>query len=409
MKYKKRAIEPKIKRLAELFPVVVVTGARQVGKTTLLRHLFPAAQYVVFDPVSDWQNARSDPELFLKNLKKPAILDEIQYVPELLPVIKRMVDESPEKGQFFLTGSQNLGVLKNVTESLAGRAALTTLSPMTLGELEGQPSNWVVQLLKEKAAFFSSDRGRVSHQREVFELMWRGGYPGLADTENDFIQDSLESYFRTYIERDVRLVSEVSDLQEFSRFIRVCAHLTSQEINQSHLGRELNVTPQTARRWLDVLAATSQWVEVEPYSGNVTKRISGKRKGYFIDSGMVSYLSHISSPQALGGHPVFGAVFESYVVCDMIRQIEASALKPGIYHWRSHGGAEVDLILEIDGIYFPVEIKCRSMVSRRDLRGIEAFRKTYPNLNIGPGLVVYAGENLFSLSEDCYAVPFDCT
>lgn len=406
MKYKKRLLEAKLIQLGKHFPVIVLTGARQVGKSTLLKHLLPEARHITFDPVIDIGNARQDPELFLNHLKHPVILDEIQYAPELLSVIKRRVDENKMPGQYWLTGSQNFSVLKNVSESLAGRAVILSLFPMTLSELHDQPTAWIVDFLNHPKDFLQQQYARYS-DGSLFEVIWRGGYPGLMDVADDLRQTALDSYLHTYIERDVRLLSEVNDLQNFSRFVQLLANLTAQEIQFSHLGREIGISPQTAQRWINLMTSTFQWMEIPPFSGNTIKRISGKKKGYFIDTSLVCHLMHITTPLALPGHPKLGALFETYVVNDLLRQLSLLSGRPAIYHWRSHGGAEVDLVLELNGQYFLFEVKCKSRPTVSDTRGMKAFRETYPHLPVVAGIVISAADEILPLGGGNYAVPFD--
>jgi predicted AAA+ superfamily ATPase len=410
MKYQKRLLENKLRQLGRHFSTVVLTGARQVGKSTLLRHILPEAQHITFDPVIDVDNARRDPELFLDHLKTPVILDEIQYAPELLSVIKRRVDENKTPGQYWLTGSQNLSLLKNVSESLAGRAALQSLYPMTLSERYDNASSWVIDYIANPEAFVKQPVCKLGAIHEALaSIVWKGGYPGLITLTDDLYSDALSSYFHTYIERDVRLLSEVSDLQEFTRFVQLLANLTAQEIQFSELGRDIGVSPKTSQRWLNLLISTYQWTDIPAYAGNTIKRISKKNKGYFIDSALACHLMHISSPNALLSHPKLGALFETYVVNDILRQLPLVKGNPAVYHWRTHAGAEVDLLLELDNVYYPIEIKCKKRPTLSDLSGINAFRETYPKLNIAPALVICSVDKITPITKDCYAVPFNLT
>lgn len=409
MKYKKRLLEGKLARLADHFPALVLTGARQVGKSTLLAHLVPGAQHITFDPVIDIGNARQDPELFLDQLKLPVILDEIQYAPELLPVIKRRVDQHKVPGQYWLTGSQNLSVLKNVSESLAGRAAVLSLYPMTLGERYGDAAAWLPSYINDPEGFLQrpiSRLGQLSDETLV-SVLWKGGYPGLLDIDMTLQQDALTSYLRTYIERDVRLLSDINDLQQFSSFVQLVANLTAQEIQMTQLGREIGISPHTAQRWLNLLKNIYQWLEIPAYSGDTRKRVSGKKKGYLVDSGMICNLMRISTPQALLGHPRLGAIFETFIVNDILRQLPLLQGNAAVYHWRSHAGAEVDLLIEQNNVYYPIEIKCKTRPSKNDLSGIQAFRATYPHLNIAPALLICAIAEVQFLGDNCFAIPYD--
>jgi uncharacterized protein len=205
----------------------------------------------------------------------------------------------------------------------------------------------------------------------------------------------------------VRLLANISDFQLFGRFLRLLAALTGQEINHSQLGRELGLSPKTTAKWLEILIATFQWFEVPPYSGNTLKRISGKPKGYIADTGLACTSQAISTPSAIGSHPNLGALFETAVVGEIKKQISILSPRPNLYHWRSHGGGEVDLILERDAVYYPIEIKAKSNPSRKDTTGISSFRKTYPDLKIEKGLVLCPVDKILQLSELDYAVPWD--
>ncbi|MBT7165547.1 MAG: DUF4143 domain-containing protein, partial [Victivallales bacterium] len=233
-----------------------------------------------------------------------------------------------------------------------------------------------------------------------------GGLPDATLRDESVISDLHAAYQRTYIERDIRLLADISDWQLFGRFLRLCAALTAQEINRSHLGRELGVTPQTAERWLNLLKATYQWFEVPAYSGNAVKRVSGKAKGYLADTGLACHAQILSWPAALGGHPFLGALFETAVVAEIRKHIGAMSTPPRLHHWRSSGGAEVDLLLEWGGRLFPLAIKAKSHPTRADARGITAFRKANPGLDIAPGLIVCAVTEPQRLAADLHAVPW---
>ncbi len=345
---------------------------------------------VVFDPSIDIGNARKDPDLFLDNHPAPVILDEIQYAPELVSCIKRRVDLKRDPGQYILTGSQQWAVMKTLAESLAGRAVFLDLEGFSWAEASEDTDRsglWLSQWLAKPGEMKPTLRARHT-ERSVYEQLWRGGLPEADTLPLEFLPDFFNGYFRTYIERDARLLMDIGDWQQFGRFVQITAALTSQEINYSKLGREIGTTPQTARRWLGVLKATFQWYEVAPYSGNSLKRIAGKTKGHVSDTGVICFLQHISSPNALAGHPIAGALFESAVMAEIRKQIALESVPPALYHWRTHGGAEVDILLERDGTFYPIEVKLGTTPSKNDTRGITAFRKTYPHLRIAPGLVV---------------------
>ena len=409
-RYINRSISDKLLKLFKYFPSIAITGARQVGKTTLLKHLFPDYNNVVFDPVIDVEGARSDPELFLENNKTPLILDEIQYCPELVPVIKRKIDENRAiPGQYIITGSQQWGVLKTISESLAGRVAFLDLDGLSLSEVENVKIEkpWLERFLEDTNSFFSSKQSRIELKDTLFEILWKGALPKLQFLPLDLIKSFHFGYQRTYIERDIRLLADISDLQLFSRFVRLMAAYSAKEINFRELGRELGISSKTAKRWLNLLKETFQWHEYPAYSGNVIKRISLKPKGYFLDTGQICFCQGISSPLSLGAHPFLGFIFETFVAGEIRKQSYLMETPPNIYHWRSFSGAECDLILERDGKFFPIEIKIKSRPSRKDTTGISAFRRTYPNLKIEKGLVISTTQKVFQISDNDYAIPFD--
>lgn len=214
-------------------------------------------------------------------------------------------------------------------------------------------------------------------------------------------------YQRTYVERDARLAGEVNDWQQFGMFIRLASALTAQEINYSQLGREIGVTPQSARRWLQVLRGTFQWWEAPAFKGNLVKRVSSKPKGYLSDTGLVCHLAQLNSPRALGGHPLLGALFETAMVHEIRKQ---QACLPGggaFHHWRSAGGAEVDLLLERDGWLHPFEVKLTANPTRRDAAGLTAFRHAYPHLQIGKAAILCATERAFWITDDVAGLPWN--
>lgn len=405
--YTPRLLSDRLTKLCGAFPVVVVSGARQVGKTTLLRHLFPNHDYVVFDPSIDIEQARQDPDLFLQNHPPPLILDEIQYAPEVVSAIKRQVDRHPDRhGAYLLTGSQQWQVMRSVSESLAGRAAFLDLFGFSIAEQTQREELWLPSYLSDPESFSPAAPLSERFNHPITEWLWRGSLPRATQIDADLIPDFWTAYHRTYVERDARTLADVSDWQDFGRFVRLMCTLTAQEINASQLGREIGITPQTARRWLRILIDTFQWIEIPAWSGNPGKRVSLKPKGYISDTGLACHHAFLSSPGALAGHPLFGALFETGIVGDILKQAGAMAMKPAFHHWRSAGGAEVDLLLEVDGRLHPIEIKLTTNPSRRHASGIHAFRAAHPNLPVAKGLLICAVERPVHLSDHVIAMPW---
>jgi len=408
--YKKRHIEQKLTQLSLYSKVMLITGARQVGKSTMLEHLFPSVPLVTFDPFEDVLGAKKDPMLFLKNHPSPIILDEIQFVPQLLNAIKRLVDKSPAKPQYLLTGSQNLSMLKTVSESLAGRVTILQLSPMTIYEQfdHTERPSWLQRYLEDPQNLKSYIVGRVD-DINVTTAIWRGGMPGYQDVPNELFHSRVASYLETYIARDVRATNDIESVEPFVHFVGIMAALTAQEINQDQLGREIDIAGATAKKWLALLTQSYQWRSIPAYHGNALKRIAKKHKGYFTDTGLACYLQFISTPAALLSHPLRGALFETYMANTIQALLGTLSFEPQLYHWRSNGGAEVDLVISFDNKLYPIEIKMASSLSKYDARGIQAFKETYKasGCMVMPGIIIYAGEDCYHVEEDVLALPWN--
>lgn len=410
MLYHSRFAERRLKEFGRWFKAVMLLGARQTGKTTLLRQTFPDVPLLTFDPVQDLHGARQSPDLFLDSFPPPLILDEIQYAPELFAALKRRIDALEKPGQYFLTGSQNPVMLEQVAESLAGRVGILDLDVMGAEELAGigDRAPWLKIWLESKGA---AEPGKYtvlpSEPGGVLRAIWRGGMPGLLELPDAAVPPFLNSYLHTYVERDTRGVGEIRDAAAFGRFVALCAALTAQEINTTQFGREIGIAPVTARKWFDILRATYQWREIPAFSGNVVKRLSGKSKGYLTDTGLACLLQRLGSVEALSVSPLRGALFETLIVNGLHKQFVTLDSEPGVYHWRTAGGAEADAVLDWEGERYPVEIKCKTELTGHDLRGIRAFRETYGKPS--PAVIVYAGAVCRKLDELTLALPWNAT
>lgn len=417
MNYRSRAIESTLKALCAHFPVVAVLGARQVGKSTLVKHLFETEyETVVFDPVQDIEQARAEPDLFLANHPGKLFLDEVQYAPELLASVKRRVDRSGAPGQFILSGSQNLAVIRNISESLAGRVAIVELPGLTYREIVGESAtsmlrDWVTGGQgTDVGGQMSEDRGKMSGSNTEappwYSAIFRGGLPGTLDLPVSLLPRFFSSYLKTYVERDIRAVADIGNLHLFSNFFRLLGALSTTEINASQIGRDLDIDRRTALAWKGVLESTYQWTEIPAFSRNPVKRVVGKSKGVFSDTGMLCHLQRISSPDMIAGHPLQGRLVETWVITEIFKICSAWNVMPGFYHYRSAGGAEVDLILELNGRLFPVEIKSKAHPSKKDAGGIKSFRQAFPNEDIADGLLVCAAAQPYRISDDVLAIPW---
>lgn len=344
-----RNCEPIVRRMAGQFPALLVTGARQVGKTALLRHLFPKASYLTLDFPGNAEAAKTEPEQLLDRFREPVIIDEIQYAPSLLRHLKARIDDSRKPGRFLLTGSQLFPLMEGVSESLAGRCGVLALQ--TLGHHE------------------LSILGRPG---DVADHLFLGGYPELhvgGDPDLWF-----PSYVATYLERDVRNVLRVVDLQEFHRFLRVCALRNAQVLNYADLARDTGVAPNTAKKWLGLLQTSGVVMLAEPYYGNRTKRLIKAPKLMFMDTGLAAFLAGFRSPKGLTASSSIGPFWESYVFGQISRLFSARGAVPPIHYWRTSSGHEVDLVVELaGGDILAVECKWSEHPGLKDAAGLQAL------------------------------------
>lgn len=349
-----------------MFPVIVLTGPRQVGKTSLLTHALPHVPHLSLDVGALAEMATSRPEEFLRTNPPPVVIDEVQYAPSLFRHLKTTVDAQPgKKGLFVLTGSQTFALMHGVADSLAGRAAIVSLLGLSGAE-------W-------RAAFPT---------RDWTEFLWRGSFPALwADDPAPDRERWYASYLATYLERDVRNVLAVSSLRDFDRFVRACAARSGGALNLSDLARDVGVAPNTARAWLGVLQASNIVILLEPYFESHGKRITKTPKLYFTDTGLLTWLLGVPSPAAALSGPRSGAIWESYVVGQWLRWRDQHRPGAALWWWRDQAGHEVDLIVEDGGKLHPIECKRTERPDVHDARGLAAFTRFYGSERVGPGAI----------------------
>jgi len=399
-KYLPRRIEPVFASCLKEFPCVVVTGPRQSGKTTLARHVLQKSHsFVSLDEPDVRVIAKNDPRSFLETYTPPVVIDEIQYVPELLNYIKKQIDEKrSRKGQYILTGSQMFPLMANVSESLAGRAAVLTLLPLSWGErLKREVSSSPV----DNQDLRCPDR---PDRKMLGEGLLRGGFPELSIEPDRDVRRWYSSYVQTYLERDIRNLRNVGDMEEFQRFMRSLAARNGQLLNMAELGRDLGVALNTVKAWISVLVASHQIVLLRPYFRNIGKRLVKSPRVYFLDSGLVCYLTGIHDPEHLLNGPMGGALFESELVTELTKWACNRGEQPSLYSWRTSDGREVDCVMEYEGSLWPFEAKLAATYKSEFSRNVDCFMSLFKDAVLGR--VVCSGGNLMNVRDKVAAVPF---
>lgn len=357
MEYIKRNLEKVVAQVTQEYPVVLVTGPRQVGKTTMLQKLMEgtARSYVTLDDLNERSLAKSDPELFLQLHKPPVLIDEVQYAPELFTYIKVHVDKYHEAGAFWLTGSQVYKLMQGVQESLAGRVAVLSLTSLSQAEICGgemEPFSIDMEELQKRA----KDRA-VADAGEIFERIYRGSMPAIVSGRNSNSQIFYNSYLSTYIERDVRELSDAIDSLKFLQFITAVAARCGQMLNVADIARDAEINQVQAKKWLGILETLGIIFYLHPYSNNLLKRLVKTPKLYFYDTGLVCYLTKWSNAQTLESGALNGAILENYVVAEIRKTYLNCGREPYLYYYRDKDAREIDIVLEHDGVLNPIEIK----------------------------------------------------
>ena len=401
-----RELAEELPRLAASFPVVVLTGPRQVGKTALLERTFPAYRFVPLDAGRNAEAAETRPEEFLDLHPPPAILDEIQYAPGLLRHLKARVDRHRGAGQYLLTGSQTFPLMQSVSESLAGRAAVVPMLGLSAAEWSavGSPAGRDGSPGVRDGS--PGVRDGSPGVRDWMELLWRGSFPALwASEEAAPTRDRwYQGYVATYLERDVRNLLHVGRLRDFERFLRACAVRTGQLLNMSELGRDVGVSPTTAREWISVLHTSGQIVLLEPYHRSLGKRLVKSPKLYFADTGLAAYLAGFQSVEALRDSPMIGAFWENHVIAQWVRYRDWRAPALQLWFWQDRNGREVDLLLETDQRLVPVECKWTERPGPGDTAGIRRLRALY-GAAVTDGYVASTTSEAFEVASGVTAVP----
>lgn len=404
--YITRHMEKPVMELNEQYPVLLLTGPRQVGKTTMLEHLIEVEgkgrKKVSLDDLMLRELAKTDPKMFFQLYQPPLLIDEVQYAPELFPYIKIMVDERHQPGDFWLTGSQLFKMMEGVQESLAGRVALLHLSPLSQSEIMKRPPEPPFSL--ELPLLSERQNGRqMLNTPEVFQHIHQGGMPALVTGTYSNASIFYSSYIDTYMERDVRRLSNDIDSLKFLRFLRSVAARTSQQVNYKGIADDAEIDQTTAKNWLHVLEALGIIFLLEPYSNNVLKRTVSTPKLYFYDSGIVCYLTRWSSPETAMEGAMSGALLENYTVAEIIKTYQNAGQEPFLYYYRDKDAREIDLILERDGKLFPIEIKKMASPPKKLTKVFDLIDKS--PLQRGTGAILCMADQLGAFDQNNLIVP----
>ena len=366
-----RQATPVLQKLALGYPILAITGPRQAGKTTLAQTTFPDKRYLSLEDPDQRAFAEEDPRAFLARLPQGAILDEAQRCPALFSYLQTRVDAEKKMGQFVLTGSQQFGLLSNITQTLAGRVGMVQLLPFSLQEMQ---------------------RGELAIH-DLDDLMWRGMYPPVHDRQLA-PEQWFANYLVTYVERDVRQLIEVQNLSLFQRFIKLCAARCGQLLNLSSLASDCGVSHNTVRAWISVLEASYVVFLLQPHHQNFGKRLVKTPKLYFVDTGLAAFLLGIRDPQHLSIHSARGALFENFVISELLKRRYNEGLPSNLFFWRNNAGVEVDLVIEQGEQLIPVEIKSGQTFSSDFLAGLQKWMRLAGETCLAPRLVYGGEENM---------------
>lgn len=398
-----RTLSNTILKDSSTFKIVLLTGPRQVGKTTLLQTIEATSRsYVTLDDLSMRTAAIQDPAGFISKLTLPVLIDEVQYAPELFPYIKMTVDKAKMPGLFWLTGSQQFDMMKNVTESLAGRVTILKLQGISLAEEQGRSDDppfltepTVLQARKKRASPLSINA--------IYHKIWRGSYPDVVLTDGDNWERFYESYVSTYIQRDVQDYLHIRDTTIFLKFLQIAAARSGQLLNYADISRDVGISEVTVKAWLGVLEASGIITLLQPYFKNRTTRLIKTPKLYFMDTGLCSFLTGWLNPEVLERGAMSGAMLETYVVSEIIKSYYHNGRNPRIYFYRDKNKKEIDIILEENGKIYPIEIKKTASPNKKDAKAFDVLNNL--KLPIGHGAVVCFVSDHIPLAENIDAIP----
>lgn len=402
--YIRRTLEPHFREAAAHFPVTLVTGARQVGKTTFLREIAGDGRtYISLDDPRIVELARTDPAQFMQRYPGPVIIDEIQYAPGLLPYIKLAVDGEGRPGRFWLTGSQQFHLMRDVAESLAGRVGIMHLLGLSRREQDGSTGDHGPFLPTPDALDRRLADATPLPLPVLYQRIWRGAYPAL--TRDPGLDRDLyfSSYVQAYLQRDVRDLAQVGDETAFLRFVRACAARTAQLLNVADLARDADVAPNTAKHWLSLLEASGIVYLLQPYHTNVTKRLVKAPKLYFLDTGLCSWLTGWTSPEVLEAGAASVAILETWILAEILKSWWHRGKQAPFYFYRDKDQKEIDLLIVQDEVIYPLEFKKSASPGRDSVRHFGSLARL--DRPVGPGGVICLVESSLPLGEGLVSIP----
>jgi len=407
MTYVNRAMEESVMKASENFPVIMVCGQRQTGKSTMVRHLCePDRVYVSFDKAETRRLAEKDPALFFETYGKKLLIDEFQRVPSILSAMKEIVDNAVYQGEnangmFWLTGSQKFVMMKNISESLAGRVAIFTMLPLSQNEIDGrktEPFLPELDVLKHK----SFQKKTMS---ELFERLFRGGLPKLAADDEIDRELYYASYMSTYIERDVSALEQVGKLDEFRDTVTFLAANTAQELKYESVSKAVGVSANTVKEWITILERSGIIYILRPYSNNISKRLVKTPKCYFLDTGLAAYLTGWPTPETLRNGNAAGAFFETFVVGEILKSYYNCGKEPSLFYYRDIDKKEIDLLMTGPEKLYPMEVKKAKNPADADknFSALDKFGQT-----VMPGIVLCMADELFPINRNAWLCPVEC-